>query len=199
MENDYYKILMKIHSVAKIGLLYSHDPYAIENYQEIQEITRDALEQFLDIKIERPNYLARDIYPTPNLSVRTFIFNEKNEVLLVQEARDGLWSLPGGWIDLYDTPTSAAKKECLQEAGADIEIKRLVGIADLSNKNSSKNSEFVIVFEGRLLSLKKEHCHETTDVRFFALEDLPPMSHKMYQETMERFLEAIKDNTTIFD
>lgn len=78
MEKDYLQILMKIHSIAKIGLIFSKDPYALENYEEIQNITRDAIENFLDVKIERPSYFERNIYPTPNLSVRTFIFNEKH-------------------------------------------------------------------------------------------------------------------------
>ncbi len=199
LKDDYFAILMKIHSIAKIGLLYSHDPYALENYEEIQQLTKDALESFLNLDFKRPSFFSRDVYPTPNLSVRTFIFNEQNEILLVQESDSGKWSLPGGWIDLYDSPSTAAKKECLQEAGAVVDIMRLVGIADLTAINGSKSSEFVIVFEGRLLSLKNEHCHETTDVRFFPLSQLPAFSNKMYKKTMERFLKAIEDHVTIFD
>ncbi len=199
LNDNYLAILMKIHSIAKIGLKYSHDPYALENYEEIQQLTKDAIENFMDISFDRPSYFERSVYPTPNLSVRTFVFNEKHELLLVQEADSGLWSLPGGWIDLYDSPSFGAKKECLQEAGADIDIIRLLGIADLTEINGSKSSEFVIVFEGRLLSIKSEHCHETLQAQFFPLSKLPPFSKKLYQPTMERFLKAIEDNTTIFD
>lgn len=199
MEKDYLQILMKIHSIAKIGLIFSKDPYALENYEEIQNITKDAIENFLDVKIERPSYFERNIYPTPNLSVRTFIFNEKHELLMVKEANSGLWSLPGGWLDLYDSPKTGAKKECLQEAGAEVDITRLVGIMDLSPYSSSKMSEYVIVFEGKVVRFLPEHCHETTDVQFFPLDQIPPLSRKMYQHTMERFLKAIEEKQTIFD
>ena len=118
---------------------------------------------------------------------------------MVQEAKNGLWSLPGGWIDLYDTPSEGAKKECLQEAGADVEIIRLLGIKDVSKYSSSKLSEFVIVFEGRLISFMQEHCHETSDVKFFSLDNLPPLSNKLYEEVMERFLKARENKETIFD
>ena len=196
---DYLQILLKIHSIARIGLLFSKDPYALENYEEIRKTTLEAIEDFTNVQIERPLYFNRDIYPTPNLSVRTIIFNENNELLMVQEAKNGLWSLPGGWIDLYDTPSEGAKKECLQEAGADIEIIRLLGIKDVSKYSSSKLSEFVIVFEGRLISFKQEHCHETSDVKFFPLDNLPPLSNKLYKEVMERFLKARENKETIFD
>lgn len=196
---DYLQILLKIHSIARIGLLFSKDPYALENYEEIRKTTLEAIEDFTNVQIERPLYFNRDIYPTPNLSVRTIIFNEKNELLMVQEAKNGLWSLPGGWIDLYDTPSEGAKKECLQEAGADVEIIRLLGIKDVSKYSSSKLSEFVIVFEGRLISFIQGHCHETSDVKFFPLDNLPPLSNKLYEEVMERFLKARENKETIFD
>lgn len=198
-KNDYLQILLKIHSISRIGLLYSKDPYALENYEEIRKITMSAIENFNNLSLERPLYFERDIYPTPNLSTRTIIFNEKHELLMVQEAKNGLWSLPGGWIDLYDSPSEGAKKECLQEAGAEVEIINLLGIKDVSQYSSSKLSEFVIVFEGRLKSFVQEHCHETSDVRFFPLDKLPPLSNKLYKEVMDAFLTALEKKETIFD
>ncbi len=198
-KENYLQILLKIHSISRIGLLYSKDPYALENYEEIRKTTMEAIENFTNMSFERPLYFERNIYPTPNLSVRTIIFNEKHELLMVQEAKNGLWSLPGGWIDLYDTPSEGAKKECLQEAGADVEIVRLLGIKDVSEYSSSKLSEFVIVFEGRLISFVQEHCHETSDVGFFPVDKLPPLSNKLYKEVMDAFLTAVKNKDTIFD
>lgn len=198
-KNDYLQILLKIHSISRIGLLYSKDPYALENYEEIRKITIEAIENFNNLSFERPLYFERDIYPTPNLSTRTIIFNENHELLMVQEAKNGLWSLPGGWIDLYDSPSEGAKKECLQEAGAEVEIINLLGIKDVSQYSSSKLSEFVIVFEGRLKSFVQEHCHETSDVRFFPLDKLPPLSNKLYKEVMDAFLTALEKKETIFD
>lgn len=197
--SDYFKILMKLHSIAKIGLLYSKDPYAIENYQEINDITKQAISSFSSVSIDRPNYFARDVYPTPNLSTRTFLFNEKGEVLMVKEAKTGEWSFPGGWVDLYDTPSESARKECMQEAGADIEIHRLVGILDHSAYTSSKMSEFVILFEGRVIGSLHSHTHETTNVQYFPLDSLPVLSTKLSESEMKRIIQAIQKRETIFD
>ena len=95
-----YDYILKIQSIAKIGLVHSKDPYAITNYKEINELSMKMLEEFLEVKFDRPNYFHREIYPTPNISVRTVIFNkDKTKVLMVREAAQQAYCLPGGWSD----------------------------------------------------------------------------------------------------
>ena len=74
-----YDYIIKIQAIAKIGLVYSKDPYAITNYQEINDISKKFLEEFQDVKIVRPNFFEKDIYPTPNVSVRTVILNKARD------------------------------------------------------------------------------------------------------------------------
>ena len=110
-----YDYIIKIQSIAKIGLTYSKDPYAISNYTEINELSKKFLEEFMDVNINRPNYFEKNIYPTPNISARTVIFNDdKTKVLLVREVATQTYSLPGGWCDLYDSPSDTARNECRQ-------------------------------------------------------------------------------------
>ena len=65
------------------------------------------LESFMDVKFDRPNYFQRSVNHTPNVSVRTVIFNNEGHLLLVQESKKGTYSLTGGWCDLYDSPSEA--------------------------------------------------------------------------------------------
>ena len=196
-----FDYILKIQSIAKIGLIYSQDPYAITNYKEINELSTRFLEDFMNVNLHRPNYFDRDVYPTPNISTRTVIFNEdKTQVLMVREAALQTYSLPGGWADLYDTPSQAAKNECMQEAGAAVEIIRLVGIFDRTPfKSNSTLSEYVIVFEGKIKGELHEHEYETDDVRFFPLDHLPTISRKTTEQELLRFINAAKNGETIFD
>ena len=196
-----YDFLLKIQSIAKIGLVYSKDPYALTNYQEINDLSTKFLEDFLEVKFDRPNYFQRDIYPTPNVSVRTIIFNEdRTKVLLVREAALQAYSLPGGWADLYDSPSQTAINECKQEAGAEIEVTRLVGITNRTPfKKPTSIPEYVVIFEAKLTKLNQEHEYETDDVGFFDIENLPPISKKTSKQELLRFIEAAKENLTIFD
>ena len=198
---EFYDFLLKVQSISKIGLIYSHDPYAITNYKEIQELSTKYLEDFVNVKFDRPNYFKREIYPTPNVSVRTVILNnEKNKVLMVKEVNLQAYSLPGGWADLYDSPSKTARNECMQEAGANIEIVRLVGITDRTPfKNPTSIPEYVIIFEARLVGELGEHEYETDDVGWFDVDNLPLISKKTSKQELERFIKAAINGETIFD
>ena len=85
-----YDYIIKIQSIAKIGMVYSKDPYALTNYKEINDLSLKMLEEFMEVEFDRPNYFSRNIYPTPNVSVRTVIFSEdKKKVLMVRESKTG--------------------------------------------------------------------------------------------------------------
>ena len=196
-----YDFLIKVQSIAKIGLIYSKDPYAITNYQEINDLSTKFLEEFNEVKLDRPNYFERNVYPTPNVSVRTIIFNnDRTKVLMVREANEGRYSLPGGWADLYDSPATAAKNECSQEAGADISIVRFVGVMNRTPfKNPTSVPEYVLVFEGKIDKPLHEHEYETDDVNFFEIDNLPELSRKVTKDEVLRMILSARDNLTIYD
>ena len=198
---EIYDYILKIQSIAKIGLVFSKDPYAITNYQQINDLTIEMLEKFMEIEFHRPNYFSRDIYPTPSISVRAVILSDKRDkVLMVRESNSGTYSFPGGWADLYDSPSQTAINESSQEAGADIEIIRLVGLLNRTPfKTSVHVPEYLAVFEAKLNGSLHEHEYETDDVAWFPLDDLPPLSRKVAKEEIIRIINAIKQGQTIFD
>jgi 8-oxo-dGTP diphosphatase len=198
---ELYDYILKIQSIAKIGLVFSKDPYAITNYQQINDLTLEMMEKLMEIEFNRPNYFSRDIYPTPSVSVRAIILNEnRDKLLMVREANSGTYSFPGGWADLYDSPAQTAINESTQEAGADIEVTRLVGVLNRTPfKTGVHVPEYLIVFEAKLKGKLHAHEYETDDVRWFPLDELPTMSRKVGKEEIDRIISAIKNNETIFD
>ena len=198
---QFYDFVVKVHSVAKIGLKYSSDPYALDNYNQLEVLSREMLENFMNVKFDRPNMFSKDIYPTPNISVRTLIFNGKREILLVREANTNLYSFPGGWADLYDSPKEAAFNEVSQEAGVEPDIIRLIGVLDRRPHKTDKNvPEYVILFEGKVDGKTfHEHTYETNDVGFFPIDKLPEMSRKLSKEEIDRIIDAAINNKVIFD
>lgn len=196
-----YDFVLKIQSIAKIGLIYSTVPYAISNYKEINELSLKFLEEFIEVKFDRPNYFQRDIYPTPNVSVRTVILNQdRTKVLMVREAALHAYSLPGGWADLYDSPSQTAINESKQEAGADIEIIRLVGIMNRTPfKNPTSVPEYVVIFEAKLIGELQEHEYETDDVGWYDINNLPPLCKKVTPNEVKRMIFAAVNGETIFD
>ena len=198
---ELYDYILKIQSIAKIGLVFSKDPYALTNYQQINDLTMEMLEKLMEIQFHRPNYFSRDIYPTPRVSVRALnIHEDKSKILFVREANSGTYSFPGGWADLYDSAGQTAINESSQEAGADIELVRLVGVLNRTPFKSNVNSpEYLVVFEAKLKGQLHEHEYETDDVAWFPINQIPPLSRKVMKEEIDRIIDAIKTGKTIFD
>lgn len=198
--NEFYDFIVKVQAISKIGLTYSTDPYAIDNYKELKELSNRMLENFMDVKFDKPSMFTKEVYPTPNVSCRTLIVQD-NKILLVKEANSGLWSIPGGWCDLFESPSKAAYNEVSQEAGVEPNITRLVGVLDRTPHKTNQNvPEYLLVFEGNIIDKKfHDHCHETTEVKFFDIDALPEMSKKVSKEELERIIKAYKNKETIFD
>ncbi len=193
--------LIKLQSIAKIGLKYSTDPYAIENYLEVESLSKEMMEKYFNQTIDRPNYFIKDVYPTPNISVRVVILNELNQVLMVQEAMDGGWSLPGGWCDIGETASEAGIKEVLQETGYEVEIERLLGLICYSkHRNTTHTFGYTSAFKARIIGGKEEPCHEVLQVKYFDLDKIPPLSFKITASEFNAIMDvAIHDLPAIFD
>ena len=70
-----------------------------------------------------------------HFTATAFIVDSKNRTLLLWHKRLRRWMPPGGHIDPDETPQEAARRECKEETGLDVEI---VGDAqeDLFTKNT---------------------------------------------------------------
>lgn len=198
---NFQQYLMKILSISKIGLKFSKDPYALENYQEVETLTLEQLSQLQDVAIDTNPY-SRDLYPTVNVSVRTIVTNSENQVLMVKEASENLWSFPGGWCDVFESPQENAKKEVYQESGYEVKIERLLAVFFRDNYKppiKSLVSEYCIYFHAKLIKQVKSHNHEILEVGFFDIDDLPPLSFKNSDEEVSRSLNCLMSGQSTFD
>lgn len=75
--------------------------------------------------------------PLQMVACTVFIFDEQKRILLTQRADDGTWCVPGGSMELGETPEEAAKRECFEETGL------VVNDLKLYNVLSGENSHFI--------------------------------------------------------
>jgi ADP-ribose pyrophosphatase YjhB (NUDIX family) len=119
-------------------------------------------------------------YVTPKLDVRMALFRGDG-VLLVRERADGRWCLPGGFVDVGDSPTEAAVRETLEEAGVVARVRRLAGIYDNRLHPDCPVHLFQIhklVFVGELVDpgAALRAGSEASDAAFHPLDALPELS-----------------------
>ena len=119
-------------------------------------------------------------YATPKLDARMAVF-VNDRVLLVRERSDGRWALPGGYVDVGDSPSEAAVRETAEEAGVEVRAERLAGVFDTRLQPDCPPHLFHIhklVFTGRLVEpgAVPRAGDETSEAGFFGPDSLPELS-----------------------
>ena len=126
------KWLRELQSIAQIGLAYTKDQYDEERYERLRELTAVMAAQKTAGDTEQISQLFAQEkgYATPKIDVRGAVFRD-NQILLVREIADnGRWTLPGGWADVGDSPSTAVTREVLEESGFETEVVKLIALLD---------------------------------------------------------------------
>lgn len=183
MRRALLEIADELRGIAQTGLEFSEVVFDRERYERVLSLAvrLGAAVDERGIDELREVYRAADEgYVTPKIDVRMAIFRE-DRVLLVQERADALWALPGGFVDIGDSPSGAAIRETWEEAGVEVRARRLAGIFDRRLQPQAPPSLFhihKILFTGELLDSDAVPTagHEVLDARFFDLDALPGLS-----------------------
>jgi len=90
-------------------------------------------------------------YPQlPMVAVHALVFKE-GRMLLTKRSKEpskGKWSLPGGRIELGETVYEAVKREVFEECSVEIEIERIIDVADsiISDEEGRIRYHFVLIY-----------------------------------------------------
>ncbi len=121
----------KLDALAQAGLTFAQNPFDIERYHKIREISTEIISSYSQIKYQEiQDLLDRQAgYATPKIDVRGVVF-QNDKILLVKELVDGRWTLPGGWVDVNEPPSRAAEREVWEESGFRVKASRLLAVYD---------------------------------------------------------------------
>ncbi len=169
----------KVQAIAQTGLAFTHDPFDRERYTQLTELVASILSSALDIPLTRAKAFwdGEEGYATPKVDVRGGIF-EGDRVLLVRERSDGRWTLPGGWVDVNDSPSGAVAREVFEESGYRA---RAVKLAALVYKRRHPHPPgihhiFKLFFLCERTGGEAAVSNETDAVQFFPVTALPELS-----------------------
>ena len=172
---------IEIQSLSQIGLTYTKDVYDRERYQRLREISAEMLAKKTELSIEKVKdlFCNETGYQTPKLDTRAVIFRD-NKILLVHE-NNGTWSLPGGWCDVLESIKSNTEKEVREETGLNVRAVKIISIQDRNKHNKPVYAYGVckIFVLCEVINGKFVENIETTEIRYFSLQDLP---HNLAEE-----------------
>ncbi|MBC8123339.1 MAG: NUDIX hydrolase [Gemmatimonadaceae bacterium] len=179
MDSAWLEWARKLQAIAQNGLTFSQNPFDIERYESIRRIAAEMMATLADVPVERVlDLFAQDVgYATPKVDVRGAVF-QGDTLLLVRERSDGLWTLPGGWADIGQTPAEAVVREIQEESGYHTRAVKLLAIYD-RNKHPHPpmpHHAFKIFFRCELLGGEATTSIETDGVGFFAEDEIPALS-----------------------
>lgn len=181
MEEKWLEWSKKLQAIAQIGRTFSENPYDIERYEEIEQIALDIMSEAsgVEMGVLKPLFVPPTGYVTPKVDLRAAVFNTAQQILLVKETADGLWTLPGGWADVCEPPSLGIEREVLEESGYIVKVRKLAAVLDRSLHDHEPPFPYHIYkhfFICDLLGGEAKISHETAAVDFFGRDEIPPLS-----------------------
>jgi len=170
----------ELQAISQAGLTFSSDTFDRQRYERIRELAATMMAEgsgttadtVLDLFRQEVGYL------TPKVDVRGAAFRE-GRILMVREAGDGRWTLPGGWADVNQSAAECIVREIAEESGYASRVVKLAAVWDYSRQGHRPRhpaSIYKIFFICELTGGDARTSIETTEVAFFARQALPELS-----------------------
>ena len=118
----------RLQAIAQTGVAYDGTQvYDRERYEQVRQIAAEMFASDGEVATADAILALETGHATPKLDVRGAVFRG-DEILLVRE--DEAWSLPGGWVDVGESPGEAAVREVLEESGYETRAVKLLALLD---------------------------------------------------------------------
>jgi hypothetical protein len=122
----------KLRDISAGGLRFAENVYEKHNYRAIQTIAMHMLALATHESFEQMEPLRAPVFsrPTPLSVGDGAVINRDGQLLLIQRADNGMWAMPGGMLEVGETPSEGVVREVLEETGMHSRAVALVGVFD---------------------------------------------------------------------
>jgi len=123
----------------------------------------------------------------------TLICPKGEEILLVKRAVEpgkGLWGLPGGFIEMNETPQMAAVRELKEETGLTGVVEKFLGTS--SHFNTIHGDVLLLGMLINVSDISGLQAGDDADkAEWFPLKSLPPLAFRSHTEIVNLYLENL--------
>jgi len=116
------------------------------------------------------------------------LVEQDGRILLVRRNNEpyrGLWTLPAGFVDAGEDPARAAERECLEETGLSVRVKRVLDV--IAGQEHEHGADFVIVYQADVLGGTLTPDDDADAVEWFEPSDLPPLAFSATRKALVRY------------
>ena len=127
------------------------------------------------------------VYENPVPATAVIVFNERQELLLVQRAVEpgkGKWCLPGGFQETDETPEQCALRELREEAGIEGRVTELIGMA--MSPHPLYRAVLVAGFRVDAAGGELRAGDDALAAAYFPLSQLPEIAFVSHKRIIER-------------
>ncbi len=168
-------------AISQTGAHFARDRYDQERYQRIAEIAASLLAGCSDVPTDKIFAWSKQEfgYATPKLDVRAFILQESRVLLVREDADEGRWTLPGGWVDVNESPSESVVREVREESGYVVTPKRLLAVLDREKQGHFPPFPYHVYklfFHCEIVGGSPQQTAECSESSFFAEHELPELS-----------------------
>lgn len=116
-------------------------------------------------------------FKSPKLTVDGIIIkNEK--ILLIKRKNEpfkGKWALPGGFVEYGEKTEDSVIREVFEETGLKTNVNKLIAVYSDPNRDP-RGHTITVVYKLDVNSVKLKSGDDASDVKFFDVDQLPPLS-----------------------
>jgi ADP-ribose pyrophosphatase YjhB (NUDIX family) len=138
-------------------------------------------------------------YPAPHTAVAGVVLDGTGKVLLVQRGREpkqGLWSIPAGFVEFGELPEETLRREIDEETDLKVIDSKLMTIMQ-SLDDPRAPGTLVIFYQVTVQpgELSNADLHENSSVAWWPLTKLPPMAWENHRSVLEGITTAASFST----
>ena len=139
-------------------------------------------------------------FPRPAVTTDAMVFREGHdciEILLIKRKRDpykDFWALPGGFLEIEETPEEGSKRELKEETGLEVEVLKEVGTFGEIDRDP-RGRTITIAFYTYLPGNDQKVLPDTdaADLKWYSIRDLPEMAFD-HKEILKEGLLKLKSH-----
>lgn len=199
----------KLRDISAMGLHFSKNIHDEAAFRAVQTIAMEMLALAAGESLAQIEPLRGPIFsrPTPLAVGDAAVIDDEGRILLIQRADNGKWAMPGGALEVGETPAAGVVREALEETGVYCRPLSLVGVFDSRLcGTTSRHHLYQFVFlceplDHRVIG-EPSHAIEVVDMGWFSEDSLPedldpghrtriPEAFRVWREDSRAFFDEI--------